>query len=83
MNFSEARSQRLIDIPTFEHKFVQVSMAISGTGKRRGRLVCEAGQHLGIRQLVIRPDPGEIENLPQTHAERPDVGLGGVAVLKD
>ena len=43
----------------------------------------EGGQHLGIRQLVIRPDPREVQNLPQAHAERPDVGLGGVAVLKD
>lgn len=83
MNFSEARSQRLIDIPTFKHKFVQVSMAISGTGKRGWRLVSEGGQHLSIRQLVIRPDPREVQNLPQAHAERPDVGLGGVAVLKD
>lgn len=43
----------------------------------------EGGQHLGIRQLVIRPDPREVQNLPQAHAERPDVGLGGVSVLSD
>ena len=83
MNFSEARPQRLIDIPALQHKFVQVSMAISGTGKGGGRLVCEGGQHLGVSQLVIGSDPGKVENLPETHAERPDVGLGGVAVLKD
>ena len=58
-------------------------MAISGAGKRRGRLISEGREHLGVRQLVIRPDPGEIKNLPQTHAERPDVRLGGVSVLKD
>ena len=58
-------------------------MAISRTGEAGGRLVSQGSQHLGVSELVIGADPGEVENLPQAHAERPDVRLGSVAMLKD
>ena len=58
-------------------------MAISRTGEAGGRLVSQGRQHLCVGEFMIGADPGEVENLPQTHAERPDVGLGCVAMLKD
>ena len=44
-------------------------MAISRTGEAGGRLVSQGSQHLGVSELVIGADPGEVENLPQADAE--------------
>lgn len=82
MDFSEAGPQTLGDVPALEHQLVQVAVAVPGAGEGGRRLAAEAGQQLRVAEVVVRPQPREVEDLPQADAEWPHVRLGGVAVLE-
>ena len=82
MDFSKARAKSLVDVPTLQHEIVEVTVTVPRCRQGWRSFVVERSQEVGVRQLLVGPDTGEVQYLPQEDSVRPDIRLGGVAMLQ-
>ena len=73
MDFSKARAESLVDVPTLQHQIVEITVAVPGSWQGGGAFVVESSQQLGVRQLLVGPDTGKVEDLPQEDSVGPDI----------
>ena len=65
MDFSKARPEGLVDVPTLQHQIVEITVAVPGSWEGWGGFVVETCQQLGVRQFLVGPDTGKVQYLPQ------------------
>ena len=73
MDFSEARPEGLVDVPALQHQIVEITVAVPGSWQGGGAFVVESSQQLGVRELLVGPDTGKVQDLPQEDSVGPDI----------
>ena len=73
MDFSKARPEGLVDVPALQHEIVEVTVAVPGSRQGWGGFVVESGQQVGVRELLVRPDAGKVQDFPQENSVGPDI----------
>ena len=82
VDFSKARPESLVDVPTLQHQIVEITVAVPGSWQGWRSFVVKRSQELGVSQVLVGPDTGKVQYLPQQDSIGPDIWLGGVAMLQ-
>ena len=65
MDFSEAGAEGLVDVPTLQHEIVEVTVTVPRSWQGWRSFVVERSQEVGVSQLLVGPDTGKVQYLPQ------------------
>ena len=65
MDFSEARAESLVDVPALQHEIVEVTVTVPRSRQGGRSFVVERSQEVGVTEVLVGADTGEVQYLPQ------------------